>query len=292
MENIVKENKQKALFHILICVCLWALIPVVSKTGQAGLDNHQFLFWSGLVSVITLFVATIINKKLSAFKTYSKKDMAYAVFTGFIGAYLCYILLYFGYASASGLEVLILQYSWPLMVVLISIFYLKEKQNLRRWLSVIIGLTGVFIVLTKGNLHNINFGNLKVDLLVIAGAFCIALFSILSKKLTSEPYSLNTIYFITGCVCAFLSMLLFSKFALPSRQNIIPILINGIFVNGISYILWVKGLRLANASYLAPFGFLTPVISAIYLITFFNEPLLMPYIAGLVLVLISGLINK
>jgi drug/metabolite transporter (DMT)-like permease len=68
--------------------------------------------------------------------------------------------------------------------------------------------------------------------------------------------------------------------------------VNGIFVNGISYVLWVKGLRLANASYLAPFGFLTPVISAIYLIVFFNEPLQTSYMLGLVLVLAGGFINK
>jgi drug/metabolite transporter (DMT)-like permease len=292
MENTVKENKKKALGYILICVCLWALIPVVSKTGQAGLDNHQFLFWSSLVSMITLFTATIISKKLPAFKTYTKKDISLAVFTGFIGGYLCYILLYFGYASASGLEVLVLQYSWPLMMVLISIFYLKEKQPLRRWLSIISGLAGVFIVLTKGDLQHIHFGNIRVDLLVLAGAFCIALFSILSKKLTAEPYTLNTIYFITGSACSLLSMLVFSSFSFPPVRTIVPVLINGIFVNGISYILWVKGLRLANASYLAPFGFLTPVISAIYLIVFFNESLQMPYVIGLLLVLASGLINK
>jgi drug/metabolite transporter (DMT)-like permease len=125
--------------------------------------------------------------------------------------------LYFGYASASGLEVLILQYSWPLMMVLISVFYLKERLIFRRWFSVIAGFSGVLIVLSKGNLQHINFKNLKVDLLVIAGAFCIALFSILSKKVTLEPYSLNTIYFITGCVCSLVSVLVFQN--LLSRRG-------------------------------------------------------------------------
>ena len=87
-------------------------------------------------------------------------------------------------------------------------------------------------------------------------------------------------------------MFVFSTFALPAHNTILPILVNGVLVNGISYLLWVKGLRLANASYLAPFGFLTPVISAIYLVVFFKEPVLAPYIAGLVLVLASGLVNK
>ena len=292
MEKSEPENKKKALLYILACVFFWALIPVVSKTGQVGLDNHQFLFWSGLVSAITVLVATLIHNKKKVFKKPAGSQVLFAIVNGFIGTYLCYILLYFGYASAKGLEVLVLQYSWPIIMVIISIFYLKEKINTRRWLSLLIGLAGVCIVLTKGNITTLHFENLKIDLVVIAAAFCIALFSVLSKKIEMEPYLLNSIYFTTGCGVAFFSMLFFSTFQMPTSKNILPILVNGIFVNGISYILWIKGLRLANASYLAPFGFLTPIISAIYLIVFFHEPMLTPYIIGLAMVLLSGLINK
>ena len=292
MEEVIPENKKKALLYILACVFFWALIPVVSKTGQKGLDNHQFLFWSGTVSMLTLIIATVINKdKMAAPKT-GKGQILFAIANGFIGTYLCYILLYFGYASARGLEVLVLQYSWPIMMVIISIFYLKEKIIVRRWLSLLVGLGGVFVVLTKGDFTSIHFENIKIDITVLAAAFCIALFSVLSKKIAIEPYKLNSIYFVTGCIAAFISMLSFSSFKMPTTQNILPILVNGIFVNGISYILWVKGLRLANASYLAPFGFLTPVISAIYLVVFFNEPMQTPYVVGLIMVLASGIINK
>ncbi len=292
MEEVIPENKKKALLYILACVFFWALIPVVSKTGQKGLDNHQFLFWSGTVSMLTLIIATVINNdKMAAPKT-GKGQILFAIANGFIGTYLCYILLYFGYASARGLEVLVLQYSWPIMMVIISIFYLKEKINVRRWLSLLVGLGGVFVVLTKGDFTSLHFENIKIDIIVLAAAFCVALFSVLSKKIAIEPYKLNSIYFVTGCIAAFISMLSFSSFKMPTTQNILPILVNGIFVNGISYILWVKGLRLANASYLAPFGFLTPVISAIYLVVFFNEPMQTPYVVGLIMVLASGIINK
>lgn len=292
MQEIIHENKKKALLYILACVFFWALIPVVSKTGQNGLDNHQFLFWSALVSMLTLIIATFINNNKIDTKKTANRQTVIAVINGFIGTYLCYILLYFGYASAKGLEVLVLQYSWPIMMVVISIFYLKEKINIRRWLALLVGLLGVFIVLTKGDFTSLHFNNIKIDMLILGAAFCIALFSVLSKKINIEPFKLNSIYFITGCIAAFISMLSFSTFKLPTIENILPILVNGIFVNGISYILWVKGLRLANASYLAPFGFLTPVISAVYLILFFHEPMQTPYIVGLALVLASGMINK
>ena len=110
--------------------------PLQLEKVDTGTKGQNETFFDGAVdqqgSVWLAGSNGLVVHNGSTYKRYTKKDIAWAIFTGFIGAYLCYILLYFGYASASGLEVLILQYSWPLMMVLISIFYLKEKQNLRR----------------------------------------------------------------------------------------------------------------------------------------------------------------
>ena len=118
-------SKTKAIIYVLICVGLWALIPVVSKLGQTNLDNHQFLFWSSLVSFIAFVIATVAVKQSKTFLTYKSKDWLNAISLGFLGTYLYYILLYFGYANAQGLEVLVIQYSWPIFIVLLSIFILK-----------------------------------------------------------------------------------------------------------------------------------------------------------------------
>ena len=47
-----------------------------------------------------------------------------------------------------------------------------------------------------------------------------------------------------------------------------------------------------EASYLAPFVFITPVLSAIYLIIFFDEPVEYAYAIGLVCVVVAGLVNS
>ena len=129
------KSKTNAIVYTLICVALWALIPVVSKLGQANLDNHQFLFWSSVISFLAFLVATVVVKQSKMFLSYKGHDWFNAISLGFLGTYLYYILLYFGYANAQGLEVLVLQYSWPIFIVLLSIFILKEKLILDvRWL--------------------------------------------------------------------------------------------------------------------------------------------------------------
>lgn len=286
------NSKTKAITYTLICVALWALIPVVSKLGQANLDNHQFLFWSSVISFLAFLVATVAVKQSKMFLSYKRRDWFNAIGLGFLGTYLYYILLYFGYANAQGLEVLVLQYSWPIFIVLLSIFILKEKLTLRRGLAVLLGFFGVVLVLTKGNFTQVHLDNYSVDILVLVAALVFGLFSVLSKKVQLEPYTMITIYFLTATVASFISMMWFSEFSLPTKDALIPILANGLFVNGFSYVFWIKALKEAEASFVAPFVFLTPVLSALYLIVFFREPLLPIYGLGLLAVIIGGLLNK
>ena len=270
---------------------LWALIPVVLKTGQNSLDNHQFLFYSSLVSFLLFALLSFFTKSYKTFKKLNVITWAKTVFLGFLGTYLYYILLYFGYKNAKGLEVLVLQYSWPIFIVLLSTVLLKEKLTKKKILSIVIGFLGVIFMLTKGNFAQIHLNNIKVDILVIFGAFAFALFSVLSKKVTIDAYTLNTIYFFTATICSFISMLTFSSFKLPNTHSLLPIIINGLFVNGISYLFWIKALKYAPASFVAPFVFLTPIVSSLYLVLFFGEIFLSIYLVGMILVIIGGVIG-
>lgn len=281
----------KSVIYVSICVVLWALIPIVSKLGQDGLDNHQFLFWSSLSSLIFFIGITLFNGSLAALKTISTRKWVFAVFLGFLGTYLYYVLLYFGYANAPGMEVLIVQYSWPILIVILSLFILKEKLTLFKSLSIILGFIGVFFVITKGKITQLQFDNITVVGVVLFAALTFALFSVLSKKIILDDFSLLIIYFITATVISFISMLLFSEWKLPSSQNILPVIINGFFVNGLSYIFWIKALKSGEASFIAPFVFLTPVLSSILLILFFNEPFYNAYLIGMSCVIMGGLFN-
>jgi drug/metabolite transporter (DMT)-like permease len=234
----------------------------------------------------------LIQRKGKVLLNLCKRDWIKAIALGLLGTYLYYILLYFGYAKAKGIEVLIIQYCWPIFVIILSILILKERINKYKVLSILLGFSGIFMVLSKGDVSNIHFDNLFVDFIVLLAAFVFGLFSVLSKRINIDSLSLTSIYFFTALIASFVSMMVFSDFQLPSSKTILPILINGIFVNGISYIFWIKALKLGKASFVAPFVFLTPVISTILIILFFNEPFHLVYIIGMSLVIVSGLVNR
>lgn len=286
------SNRLSGTLYVLLCVALWALIPVVAKIGQTKLNNHQFLFWSSLVSFLVIGATLVFTGKLATIKQYSLIEWIYYIFLGLLGTYIYYLFLYLGYSKASGMEVLVIQYSWPILIVLLSIFILKEPLNIKKSISVTLGFFGVLLVLSKGNLQDIEVENTSVITLVGAGAFCFALFSVLSKKIKRDPLGVVMIYFLTASVASFISMLGFSHFATPTSNDVFPILLNGTLINGFSYVFWLLALKKTEASYLAPFTFITPILSAIYLIFFFNEPFSPIYIIGLALVIFGGLVNS
>jgi drug/metabolite transporter (DMT)-like permease len=181
---------------------------------------------------------------------------------------------------------------WPIFIVFLSLIILKEEFTKKKLLSVILGFLGVSLVITKGDFSSLDFGQIDVLLIVMLGAIAFALFSVLSKIVKVNATNAVMIYFFSAIIYSIISVQSFSEFTLPSAKDWISILINGAFLNGISYLFWVKALKTFDASKVAPFIFTTPILSAFFLIIFFDEPILLIYFVGLFLVIISGLISS
>lgn len=289
MKSHIKSNI--GIVYVILCILLWSLIPTFAKFAQSGLDHYQYLFYSSIVSFLSLFVVSFLQKDLKEILSYSKQVFLVLFFLGFLD-FLYYLLLYFGYKNANGLEVLVIQYMWPIFIVFLSLVILKEKFTKRKFVSMILGFIGVSLVITKGSYSTLDFSKIDVLLVVMIGTIAFALFSVLSKKVKINSTNAVMIYFFSAIVYSTISLETFSSFIFPQLSDWSPILINGILINGISYLFWIKSLQIYDASKVAPFLFITPILSAFFLIVFFDEPILTVYFVGLFFVIISGLVNS
>lgn len=289
MRDFIKVNV--GFVYIGLCIILWSLIPVFAKLSQSGLDHHQYLFYSSLVSFLSLFLVSIYEKNIKEIFTYSKGILLVLFALGFLD-FLFYLLLYYGYSKTNSLEVLVIQYTWPIFIVLLSLVILKESLTIKKLLSVIFGFIGVVLVLTKGEFSSLEFSNIDVLFVVLLAPFAFGLFSVLSKVVKVNATNAVMIYFFSAVIYSIITTASFSSFIVPSVQDWISILVNGVFINGISYLFWIKGLKIFDASKVAPYIFISPVLAAFFLILFFNEEVLTVYFIGLGFVLVSGLINS
>ncbi|MCC8364740.1 EamA family transporter [Xenorhabdus sp. PB61.4] len=282
--------KYKYIIYAFSCVFIWSFIPSISRFGQKEMDHFQFLFWSNVLSVLAVFLVAVMMGR-------NWKDLIFVPFPVMIkvfilGALDCffYLLLYYGYSIENGVAVLVIQYSWPLMIIGLSFFLFKEKLSIKQMIGMAIGFIAVVITFTQGNITEISVQHPQALLLVFSGAFCFALLSVLSKQFAIDPYISTFWVFINSTVVSLIFLLAFSKFSWPMGDSLMPTVLNGIILNGISYIIWFKAMSSPDSPKIASILFLSPILSMMWLILFFGDEFVPAYVVGLVLVIISGIL--
>nr|WP_247605588.1 DMT family transporter [Providencia rettgeri] len=276
--------------YALACVLIWSFIPIVSRLGQAGMDSFQFLFWSNLISAISVVIVALgSGYKVSKLFILPRNTIKKVFILGFLDC-LFYLLLYYGYSIENGIAVLVIQYSWPLIIILLSVVLLKDKLAGRQIVGIIIGFIAVIITFTKGQITQLHVENPTALLLVFSGAFCFALMSVFSRQYSIDPYISTVWLFIFSTLTSLVLLLLFSEVQLPSKAAFWPTLINGILINGVSYILWFKAMNTGHSAKIASVVFLSPVLSVLWLVLILSDPFEIAYIIGVLLVVISGVL--
>ncbi|WP_035385302.1 DMT family transporter [Ferrimonas futtsuensis] len=277
----------RGLICALACILLWAAIPVVARFGQASLDHHQFLFWSSLTSLAALFVVGLVSGRIRWLAAYDRREWLTATGLGFLGTYLYYLLLYLGYRQGESMEVLIVQYTWPVMIALLAPLLLKESFSGRQGVAVMLGLMAVVLVLSRGQLSSLSLAQPMLLAWVVLGAFCFALFSVLSKRITLEPVSLTLVYFAVATLASLAGVCRYSSIALPDTGAWPSIVVNGVWINGLSYLMWLFALRTLSASFLATLTLFIPLVAAGYLVLL-GDPFYLVYGLALGLNMLAG----
>ncbi|MDX7987904.1 EamA family transporter [Xenorhabdus sp. 12] len=282
--------KYKYIIYAFSCVLIWSFIPSIARFGQKDMDHFQYLFWSNVLSVLAVFVVALVMGK--SWKQLLLIPFPVILKVLILGALDCffYLLLYYGYSIENGVAVLVIQYSWPLMIIGLSFFLFKERLSIRQMIGIAIGFIAVVITFTKGNITEIAVEHPLALLLVFSGAFCFALMSVLSRQFAIDSYICTFWVFLCSTLVSAVFMFAFSRINVPVGDSLVPTLLNGIILNGVSYIIWFKAMNGPDSHKTASILFLSPILSMMWIVLFFGDAFVPAYVIGLALVIISGLL--
>jgi drug/metabolite transporter (DMT)-like permease len=155
----------------------------------------------------------------------------------------------------------------PLFVVLISNFWLKEPFTWRQLVGILVASFGVAVVISRGTFQ-FSFGSqtLQGDLIMVVDAFFWALFSICGREMMRRLSPLITTFYVTV-----LGTVWFYPLALPaglwtqvtslSATGWLAVLFLGVFCSVGGYYCWYWALSQVEASKVAPFQYLQPMVS-------------------------------
>ena len=284
--SLQTKNKLAPYTLLFIQPIFMATNTIVARGGVEAVPPISLAFWrwfSVFIILFPFFYNEILKNKKELNKEFFK-----LFFLGSMGCGVCGAFPNLAGMTTTMANIGIIYTSSPVIIIFLSILFLKEKINFLRILGLLICITGVFTIISKGNLDfliNLNFT--IGDLWVLGAALGWALYSIYLLNWKSK-YSLMARFTLIA-MFGFISLLPFfileNVYFAKTNYNqtfLFWVIFAAISPSIIAFSLYTKLQRYVGAS-LAGFSlYLFAVYGSIFGIIIFKEPLLsFHYLGGL-----------
>ena len=277
------SSKNKSVVFALISVAIWSTLSTVAKLVLGALPNLETLGVSSLFAFLFMAAALLVSGKYRLLKTYAPRQYFKMAALGFLGLFLYSALYYFGLGSLTAGDACILNYLWPVMLVLFSCVILKEKLTMKMAIALLCSFAGV-VVLSFGGSNEGGGRWIGMAACVIAAA-CYGLYCVLNKKSGFDQTVMMTVVWLTVTVCCFAVGPFIEEWAMPAGMQWVGLVWLGVFVNAAAYLTWGLALQKAEGTALvANLAYIVPFLSVIISTAVLKEELKLTAVAALVLI--------
>ena len=284
------SNQNKAYLFAGIAIFFWSTVATAFKLALEHLEPIQLVFYSTLFSVIVLFFIALIQGKIGLIKSFSKRALMQCAFLGLLNPCLYYIILFKGYDILPAQEAMVINFSWPIMIVILSIPILKQKIDIKSFLSIIVCYVGVVVIATKGDVFSMQFENSLGVVYILITTVIWSLFWLFNTKNSNDSVVSLFLIFLFSLPYILIITYFSNSFVIPSLKGVIGSAYIGLFEMGISVVLWQSALKISTTvSRVASLVFITPFLSLLILHFVLKEDILASTIFGVILIC-SGLI--
>lgn len=266
------------LLVALSALC-FGLIPVFARIAYAsGVQTATLLFLRFFLGGI--FLAVIAYRQRAPLPP--KQYWPFLFLLGFIG-YSGTSFGYFsalGYASASIVSLLL--YTYPALVIILSMIFTSEKISFLKWISLLFASCGCFLV--------IGFGGEAQStgvLLALGAAFVYSLYIIISAQIVGKKTAMgSSAFIILSAACSWALMILVQGAQFPKTcAGLLATLSLAFFSTVVAFWSFFAGLSrigASRASLVSTLEVLVTVLSAIFFLG--EKPSLFTLLGGILIV--------
>lgn len=284
------ETQRRAYSYAIGAILIWSTVASAFKISLEYLGSLQLLLYAAATSILILSAVLLWQRKLQLVNRCSRRDYLKSAILGFLNPFLYYFVLFKAYSLLPAQEAQSLNYTWPLILVLLSVPFLKQRITFRNVLAVLVSFFGAYIIATRGSITDVRFSDFTGVLLALASAVVWALYWVLNLTDEREESSKLLLNFGFGFIPILIANLLFSELRVPDARGLVGAIYIGLFEMGITFVIWLKALGLASTTArIGNFVYLVPFISLLVIHFVIGEEVLFSTLVGLFFI-VSGII--
>lgn len=276
MLHTLKPTIKSASLAIISALSLSVLMSL-AKQLHTDIPTTLVVFIRSAFGLLFFLPVIIVNRR--AIQKTKKLPLHILRITLTVTAMLC---TYYAYRNLPIVFATAIGMSSPLFTTTLSFIILKEQSIRAKWLAVILGYTGVVIILRPTSFV-FDLGTLSAIIANILAATALIVVKILSRY-----DSAVTIMFYTTIGIAIASGLYsFHAWQLVHLKDLLLLSTMG-FLGAVSQFCLINAIKCSSPSFVAPFEYTRMFFATLIGITVFHEVLGIYIIAGSVLILLSS----
>jgi drug/metabolite transporter (DMT)-like permease len=232
------KNQRLSYIYAIIAVFFWSTVATAFKISLSYVSSFTLLFYASLFSCVILFFVLLLSKNE---KIFSRKQIMYSTFLGFINPFAYYLILFKAYDLLEAQIAQPLNYTWPIVLSIFSIFFLNQKFKIKLLFSIILSFVGVSLLsLSQASLTtNFNFFGI---FLALGSAFVWATYWILNVKRKCPVFEGLFLNFLFGTIYSFIFLLVIHNPINIPIASLFPLIYVGAFEMSVTFIFWFKAL--------------------------------------------------
>ena len=280
----MSTSSKRGIITLIIATFFLALMDGVSRYMAElydVLNINMFRFW-----IIGSFVILVSLRGRGVLASILKTKQPLAqIFRGllFIASLLMAI---YSYTKVGLIVTHALLAVFPLLTVILSGVFLKEKITRIKLIAVGVGFLGVIIIINP-----INLQLSLVSVLPLISAVTFAIYAVLTRKVASTDNT-ETSFFWVSLVSAIAITIPSPLFYKPIQFSDIYFLILLCMFSLVGHFMLTNAYRHAEASVLQPFSYFHLFFASLVGIISFQDPLTISTIAGGNLIVFGGILNS
>ena len=186
---------------------------------------------------------------------------------GVYGLFGYHFMLFLALQTAPAVEANLVNYLWPLLIVLLSPIFTKSLSlNFRFVLAALSGFAGAVLAITSGG-SGFGFSSIEVGyFFALAAAVIWATYSLATTKVPRFPTPAIGLFALVSGVLAIGAHFLFEPAASISTADWLLLLVLGVGPLGGAFYLWDAALKIGDPRRIGLLAFLTPLLSTALLV--------------------------
>ena len=242
-----KKNLFNGIVFFITAILLISVVDTICKLFTKELHAIQIV-WGYFIGInLTLWVFFFLKGQKILKLIITNKPILQILRPAFL---VCSISsLFVGLTYLPLAEATAIGFVAPLFITILSVPILKEKVGIHRWIAILIGFTGVIIIIRPGG----EFWQF-VSIMPLLGAIFFSLFQIFTRLLSGTEKTLTTLFYTGLGGLIWSSLIVPFVWVTPSQIHITVFLVTGMF-GALAHLCMINAFDYAEASLLAPYNY-------------------------------------